>query len=148
MVERVKKANANTLIVVDLFEKHPLVAKVNYPSRGATFQNYERHRRQNGGYGNVLSVVFHKPESAQLFYDKLDVCKGSSFGTNFTLVIPFVQLAAYQLQEKLEKYELPKHILRINVGLEDPDEICAKMSEALVAVEEFEQMPRSVGLGA
>ncbi|KAH7178207.1 pyridoxal phosphate-dependent transferase [Fusarium sp. MPI-SDFR-AT-0072] len=139
MVERVKKANANTLSVLSRFNGHPSVARVNHPSRGQAFQNYERHRRKNGGYGNVFSVVFHNPESAQHFYDSLDVCKGSSFGTNFTLAIPFVQLAVYNVQEKLEKYDLPKHVIRISVGLENSRQICAKMEEALAKVERFEQ---------
>ncbi|KAI3587980.1 pyridoxal phosphate-dependent transferase [Fusarium oxysporum f. sp. albedinis] len=139
MVERVKKANENTLIVIDRFENHPSVAYVNYPSRPATIQNYERHRRKNGGYGNVFSVVFHNPESAQYFYDNLDVCKGPSFGTNFTLAIPFVQLAVYNVQEKLEKYDLPKHVIRISVGLENSRQICSKMEEALAKVVRFEQ---------
>ncbi|EWZ47259.1 hypothetical protein BFJ70_g5391 [Fusarium oxysporum] len=139
MVERVKKANENTLIVIDRFENHPSVAYVNYPSRPATIQNYERHRRKNGGYGNVFSVVFHNPESAQYFYDNLDVCKGPSFGTNFTLAIPFVQLAVYNVREKLEKYDLPKHVIRISVGLENSRQICSKMEEALAKVVRFEQ---------
>ncbi|KAF4959110.1 hypothetical protein FGADI_1988 [Fusarium gaditjirri] len=139
MVERVERANKSTKIVIDCFEKHPSVARVNHPSRSATIQNYERHRRKNGGYGNVFSVVFHNPESARHFYDNLDVCKGSSFGTNFTLAIPFVQLAAYNTQEKFEKYDLPKHVIRISVGLEDPRLICTKMEEALAKVEAVEQ---------
>lgn len=139
MVERVKKANENTLIVIDRFENHPSVAYVNYPSRPAAIQNYERHRRKNGGYGNAFSVVFHNPESAQYFYDNLDVCKGPSFGTNFTLAIPFVQLAVYNVREKLEKYDLPKHVIRISVGLENSRQICSKMEEALAKVVRFEQ---------
>ncbi|KAF4336262.1 hypothetical protein FBEOM_9866 [Fusarium beomiforme] len=147
MAERVQKANENALMLVDLFGKHPSVAQVNHPSRGPTSQNYEKCRRQNGGYSNVCSVVFQNPESAQLFYNELDVCKGSSFGTNFTLVIPFVQLAVCQAQEKCEEYGLPRHVLRISVGLEDTSEICSKMSEALAEIERFERMPRSVQFG-
>ncbi|XEV01775.1 hypothetical protein FSHL1_007062 [Fusarium sambucinum] len=135
MVDRVRTANENAIAVVDLLTGHPLIAQVNHPSQGPTFSSYERHRRKNGGYGNILSVVFHCPESARIFYDTLDVCKGSSFGTNFTLVIPYVQLACYWTQDKCEKYGLPRHILRISVGLEDRDEICGKILLALAAVE-------------
>ncbi|OBS25878.1 hypothetical protein FPOA_06412 [Fusarium poae] len=135
MFDRVRAANENAMGVVNLLNDHPLIAQVNHPSQGSTFSSYERHRRKNGGYGNILSVVFHCPESARLFYDTLDVCKGSSFGTNFTLVIPYVQLACYWTQDKCEKYGLPRHILRISVGLEDRDEICGKMLQALAVVE-------------
>ncbi|RFN43580.1 cys/met metabolism, pyridoxal phosphate-dependent enzyme [Fusarium flagelliforme] len=135
MVDRVRTANINAMAVVDLLRDHPLIVQLNHPSQGPTFSSYERHRRINGGYGNILSVVFHCPEAARVFYDTLDVCKGSSFGTNFTLVIPYVQLACYWTQDKCEKYGLPRHILRISVGLEDRDEICSKMLIALAAVE-------------
>ncbi|KPM41498.1 hypothetical protein AK830_g5104 [Neonectria ditissima] len=142
MASRVRKANENALAVVSLLQKHPSVATVHHPSSGPTFASYERHRRRDGGYGNVLSVVFRNPESARCFYDCLDVCKGSSFGTNFTLVIPYVQLACYWTQDKCEKYGLPRHILRLSIGLEDAKEICAKINLALVEVERFESVDR------
>ncbi|KAF5706283.1 cystathionine gamma-synthase [Fusarium mundagurra] len=144
MVERVQKADANALRVMSVFTNHPAVAHVNHPSRDpASSANYERHRRQNGGYGNVFSVVFRNRGSAEHFYDNLDICKGSSFGTNFTLAIPFVQLAVYNKQESNENYGLPKHIIRISVGLERPRDIRAKMKQAMDEVEKFELGPGS-----
>lgn len=38
-------------------------------------------------------MIFHNPPSAVRFYDALDVCKGPSVETNFTLAIPYAQLA-------------------------------------------------------
>ncbi|KAK4139904.1 pyridoxal phosphate-dependent transferase [Dichotomopilus funicola] len=140
MACRVRKANANAMAVVEFLQQQPCIAQVLHPSRGPTFTFYERHRRREGGYGNVLSVVFRNPDSARCFYDNLDVCKGSSFGTNFTLAIPYVQLACYWTQEKCEKYGLPRHILRISVGLEDADEICGKLALALAEVERLESV--------
>lgn len=94
--------------------------------------------RRDGGYGNVLSIVFHSPHSAEYFYDVLDVCKGSSFGTNFTLVIPYVQLANYWNRDKVPKYGVPQHIIRMSVGLEESDQLVATVTKALKAVEELE----------
>ncbi|RGP70045.1 cys met pyridoxal phosphate-dependent [Fusarium sporotrichioides] len=107
MVDRVRTANENAMAVVELLKNHPLIAQVNHPSQGPTFSSYDRHRRKNGGYGNILSVVFHCPESARLFYDVLDVCKGSSFGTNFTLVIPFymAHVAEESMFRSVPKFE-------------------------------------------
>src|SRR6478609_5653689 len=62
MVDRVRTANVNAMAVVDLLRDHPSIAQLNHPSQGPTFSSYERHRRINGGYGNILSVVFHCPE--------------------------------------------------------------------------------------
>lgn len=144
MASRVRKANANAMTVVDFLRHQPLIAQVLHPSLGPTSPNYERHRRRDGGYGNVMSVVFKNPDSARCFYDNLDVCKGSSFGANFTLAIPYVQLACYWTQEKCEKYGLPRHILRMSIGLEDAAEICGKLSLALAEVERFEKARKGV----
>ncbi|KAK0111852.1 hypothetical protein ONS96_001120 [Cadophora gregata f. sp. sojae] len=131
MAERVHRSNANTLPVIDLLRNHPTIQQVNYPSLGPTSPWYAKVKRRNGGYGNVFSVVFRNPDTAKRFYDCLDVCKGSSFGTNFTLAVPYVQLACYWSQDKCEKYGLPRHVIRISIGLEDPKEIVAKIEAAL-----------------
>ncbi|KAI1012077.1 hypothetical protein LB503_004426, partial [Fusarium chuoi] len=133
------RANKNTMkLLMNILTTHHLIARVNYPYYDPDFDNYDGVRRRNGGYGNVFSLVFRNRGTAEHFYDHLDVCKGPSFGTNFTIAIPFVQLSAYNEQEKLEKYGLPKHTVRISVGLEDYKLIRAKLKEALKEVEKFE----------
>lgn len=138
MASRVRTANANTLLVVNILKQHPSVKQVNHPSIGSTEAWYETIKRQKGGYGNVLSIVFHNTLSARRFYDTLDVCKGSSFGTNFTLAIPYVQLACYWNQDKCEKHGLPHDIIRISVGLESQEQIVGKISQALDEVAKYE----------
>ncbi|KAF5540817.1 cystathionine gamma-synthase [Fusarium mexicanum] len=138
--ERVKRADASTLDLMKVFTDHNAVVRVIHPSRVPESRNYERHRRRDGGYGNVFSLVFRNRGTAEHFYDNLDICKGASFGTNFTIAIPFVQLTAYDGDERenIDQLGLPKHIIRIFVGLESPDRIHAKMEAALGEVETFE----------
>ncbi|RBA20830.1 hypothetical protein FPRO05_08277 [Fusarium proliferatum] len=144
LVERVQRANRNTMkLLMNILTTHHSIARVNYPYYDPDFDNYDGVRRLNGGYGNVFSLVFRNRGTAEHFYDHLDVCKGPSFGTNFTIAIPFVQLSAYNEQEKLEKYGLPKHTVRISIGLEDYKLIRAKLKEALKEVEKFEVSPGS-----
>ncbi|GFF45535.1 probable cystathionine gamma-synthase [Aspergillus lentulus] len=128
---RVARCNENTLPVVDLLRKHPLVAQVNHPSIGPTAPLYKSLMRKDGGYGNVLSIIFHDPIRAEYFYNVLNVCKGSSFGTNFTLAIPYVQLANYWQRDKVPKYGVPQHIIRLSVGLEDSEQIVSVVAAAL-----------------
>ncbi|KAJ5953894.1 hypothetical protein N7501_008173 [Penicillium viridicatum] len=135
---RVKRCNENTLPLVNLLSSHPSIATVHHPSTAPTSSLYQSVMRKDGGYGNVLSIIFHRSDSAEYFYNILDVCKGSSFGTNFTLVIPYVQLANYWNREKVPKYGVPQHILRISVGLEDSDRLVATIVKALKEVEVFE----------
>ncbi|KAE8309265.1 pyridoxal phosphate-dependent transferase [Aspergillus transmontanensis] len=134
---RVQQCNKNTL-PVKLLQSHPSVAQVNHPSIAPTEPVYRSLMRKDGGYGNVLSIIFHHPRSAEHFYDVLDICKGSSFGTNFTLAVPYVQLANYWNREKVPTYGVPQHIIRINVGLEDSEGIVNAVAAALREVERLE----------
>ncbi|KAJ5642244.1 pyridoxal phosphate-dependent transferase [Penicillium lividum] len=136
VVERIHLSNKNALPVVRLLASHPSVAQVNHPSLGPTAHLYERHRRHpHGGYGQVLAIVFHTPESAACFYDALDVRKGSSFGANFTLAIPFAQVAHPHELDFAESHGVPKHIVRISVGLEEEENIVRVVARALKAVD-------------
>ena len=86
-------ASGFTLPLVNFFAKHPSIAQVNHRSIDPTAYIYKSLIRKDGGYGNVLGIILDHVSSAEHFYKVLDVCKGSSFGTNFTLAIPCVQLA-------------------------------------------------------
>lgn len=135
IVWRVQRCGENTIPLVQMLSSHPSIAKVLHPTTSPTLMNYKSVMRHNGGYGNVFSIVFHDPRTAEYFYDVLDVCKGSSFGTNFTLVIPYVQLANYWNREKVPKYGVPQHILRVSVGLENRNELVSTFKKALQKVE-------------
>ncbi|KAL4980156.1 pyridoxal phosphate-dependent transferase [Aspergillus desertorum] len=139
IVWRVRQCNTNTLPLVDLLRAHPSIATVHHPSVAPTSHLYQAMMRKGGGYGNVLSIVFHDARSAEHFYNVLHVCKGSSFGANFTLAIPYVQLANYWNREKVPKYGVPGHIIRLSVGLEDVDELLDTVRKALKQVEVLEE---------
>lgn len=47
------------------------------------------------GYGGLFSIVFADGVSAASFYDALDVQKGPSLGTNFTLCCPYTLLVRF-----------------------------------------------------
>lgn len=138
---RVRKCNKNTIPLVNMFASHLTVATVHHPSTEPTSHIYQSLMRKDGGYGNLPSVVFHHPRSAEHFYNILDTCKGSSFGTNFTVAVPYVQLANYRNQDKVVKYGVPRHIIRISVGLEDAKELVEVVNRALEGVVEFEARP-------
>lgn len=138
VVSRLQRCSENTLPLVDIFKHHPSIAQVNHPSIAPTGPIYRSVMRKEGSYSNLLSIVFHDPRSAKHFYDVLDLCKGTSFGANFTMAIPYVQLANYWDQEKVPKYGVPRHIIRISVGLEDKEQLIKVVKAALEEVEKFE----------
>lgn len=62
-----------------------IVKEVYYPKYSPTKSFYDSCRNPNGGYGGLFSVTFHATEAAVAFFDVLEVLKGPSLGTNFTL---------------------------------------------------------------
>ncbi|KAE8389071.1 pyridoxal phosphate-dependent transferase [Aspergillus alliaceus] len=139
LVWRMKRCSDSALYLVDLFQSHTSIAQVNHPSTSPTRSLYRRLMREGGSYGNVLSVVFREPRNAEHFYNTLNVCKGTSFGANFTLALPYVQLANYLTRDKVGKYGVPQHIIRLSVGLEDKEQLLQVVAAALAEVERLEE---------
>jgi cystathionine gamma-synthase len=134
-VERVQYCSRSALAVATLLSQHPSVESVNYPALVPTRHLYERYRRQNGGYGYVLSIIFHDVQAAVAFYDTLDVCKGTSIGANFTLAVPYAQLAHFRELDLAEANGVPRHIVRISVGVDDTEKLLDRVKKALTAAE-------------
>ncbi|RHZ63463.1 uncharacterized protein CDV56_108975 [Aspergillus thermomutatus] len=137
---RVHKCNKSALQIANLLNSHASVESVNYPTMVPTAPLYERYRRPDGGYGFLLSVIFREPESAVLFYDKLDVWKGPTVGTNFSISIPYSALAHAKEQDWAASHGVPKHIVRLSVGLEDYGDLSERVNRALREVELREKM--------
>ncbi|KAK6065683.1 Cystathionine gamma-synthase [Seiridium cupressi] len=117
-VERVRYCSRSALAVATVLSQHPSVAR-------------------NGGYGYVLSIIFHGPQSAVAFYDALDVCKGTSIGADFTLALPYAQLAHFRELDLAEANGVPRHIVRISVGVDDTEKLLNRVRNALDAAEGF-----------
>jgi len=106
-----------------------------YPKCNPSRDNYEAFRSAEGGYGGLLSVVFHDDNHAVTFYDAIETAKGPSLGTNFTLTSPYTILAHYTEMEWAAKYGVEKGLVRISVGLEDQDQLVETFKHALEAIE-------------
>ncbi|BCR89306.1 uncharacterized protein ACHE_50504A [Aspergillus chevalieri] len=137
-VSRVHHSNTIALSIANLLSSHPSIHHVHYPTMVTSAPLYEHYRRRDGGYGFLLSMIFNHTTSAVCFYDALDVCKGPSVGTNFTLAIPYAQLAHFQELDFAAEYGVDRYIVRISVGLEDGEVLMERMREALRAVERLE----------
>ncbi|KAL3231522.1 Cystathionine gamma-synthase [Nakaseomyces bracarensis] len=139
-VERAKKINS---ITEDLLSKillkeessEGLFEKVYFPNITSeeTKSNYDRVKLKDGGYGGLISLVFKEEMSARAFYDNLDLNKGPSLGTNFTLVCPYTILAHYAEMDDVAQYGVVKNLVRISVGLETFEELQRIFDKALTA---------------
>lgn len=133
---RVERVNANAEAICDILRAHPLVKSLFYPKLNPSRDNYERCRLPHGGYGGLLSVVFHQQTSAQAFYDAMDIAKGPSLGTNFTLCSPYALLAHYNELPWAAQFGVDADLVRVSVGLEDKGALCDTFRRALEAADE------------
>jgi cystathionine gamma-synthase len=131
--DRMQRHNANGLFIAEKLRAHPAVEKVWYP-KWENNEAYEALRRRRGGYGGLLTFLpRNHAAAAPKFFDALRVCKGPSFGTVFTLACPFALLAHYTELDWAESCGVPRNLIRIGVGLEEPGELWARIDAALGA---------------
>ena len=126
---RIPQLNTNAHALAKRLQDHPAVARVYYPDQCS---NFRALLRPGAGHGCLLSFDLKGGSNqAQKVYDALSVCKGPSLGTPFTLVCPYVLLAHYQELLWAEACGVPSHLLRVSVGLEDPEELWQRFEKAL-----------------
>lgn len=128
--ERVARMNANALRVAEYLASHPAVERVYYPAFTERTA-YDTLRRPQGGYGMLLSFVLKDLRAAPAFYDRLQVSKGPSLGTDFTLACPYTLLAHYGELDWTEQCGVSRHLIRVSIGLENPDGLIRRFAEAL-----------------
>lgn len=61
------KCNENALAVVEMLHGHPLIKRLNHPSVDESLPIYQSMMRKHGGYGHVLSIIFHDENVARRF---------------------------------------------------------------------------------
>lgn len=82
-----------------------------------------------------MSIVFDDIQIAECFYDALEIFRGTSFGNNFSVAVPFVQLALFEKQDWAESYGLSRHVIRLSVGLENEYQLLKTIRKALAKVQ-------------
>jgi cystathionine gamma-synthase len=131
--ERVIVASRNAERIADMLRQHSSVDQVYYPKGNPTKDIYERFKLPGRGYGYLLSIRFKKPEAAIAFHDALDVAKGPSLGTNFTLCCAYALFAHYSELEWAAEFGVVEHLVRISVGIESQEDLDELVGTALAA---------------
>ena len=129
--ERMRRHNQTGLLIAERLRAHPAVERVWYP-KWEFAEAYEAVRRPDGGWGALITFL---PKDANrnspAIYDRLPFCKGPSLGTLFTLACPFTLLAHYTELDWAESCGVSRYLIRISVGLEDPEELWQRLERAL-----------------
>lgn len=129
--QRMARHNQNGLILAERLRAHPAIERVWYPKWEFT-EAYEAVRRPDGGWGALLTFLPKNAEQrSPQIYDRLTFCKGPSLGTVFTLACPFTLLAHYTELEWAEACGVSRYLIRLSVGLENPEDLWQRLQTAL-----------------
>ena len=128
---RMLRHNANGLFIAERLRQHPAIERVWYP-KWENSEAYEAVRRPTGGWGSLVTFLPKNAETTSArIYDNLQVSKGPSLGTIFTLACPFTLLAHYTELDWAESCGVSRHLIRLSVGLEEPEELWQRLETAL-----------------
>ncbi|HEX5790310.1 MAG TPA: PLP-dependent transferase [Luteolibacter sp.] len=130
---RMRTINAHGEKLANWLAQQPAVGKVWYPSLHHR-EYYDAVKRDKGGYGGLISFVLKQPKKTAKFYDALQLNKGPSFGTPFTLVCAYMMLAHYYETEWTEACGVPTELLRVSCGLEPIAQIIRSFEDAFKAI--------------
>ncbi|KAI9438721.1 PLP-dependent transferase [Lactarius indigo] len=147
--QRAAKIDANAERVCDLLyassqEPSSPITEVFYP-KWQTAAHYAARRLPGGGFGGLFSLTFASPRAAEAFFDALACDKGPSLGTNFTLACPYTILAHYGELDWAARYDVPSSLVRVSVGLEDPEWLHDVFASAVRAAEEAHRADANAG---
>ncbi|GAB5361782.1 hypothetical protein AAMO2058_000741900 [Amorphochlora amoebiformis] len=127
-IERMEKVNETTKPLVKFLREHKLVDKLWYPD---SLQDPAIIKR---GHSGLFSFVLENTEDSMEFFRNLEVNKGPSLGTNFTLACPYTLLAHYDELEWAEGLGISRHLIRVSTGLEEPEDLISRFDRALESI--------------
>lgn len=115
---RVERHQQTTRRIAELLSAHPAVEQVNYPGLTQNSEHATINRLTGGLAGGLLSFTLKgDPDTTRAFIDALELCTiAVSLGEATTLIWPYRE-----------------GLIRLAVGLEDPDDLLADLSLGLEA---------------
>lgn len=129
---RMERHNANACALAKTLLTHPKVKAVFYPGL-ETHKNHEIARSQMSGFGGMLSFDLGSAVAAKEFIGRLKLCTyATSLGGVESIVQP-VALMTHATLSALERAEsgISEGLIRMSVGVEDFEDICKDISDAL-----------------
>jgi len=130
---RVARHNANAMAVAEFLESHAGVESVYYPGLPSHPQ-HEQARKQMDGFGGM--VVFELAggfNAARDFAARMQLARRAvSLGGTETLAVHAASMIHARLSpEQRAEAGISENLIRVSVGLEDPEDIIADFDQAL-----------------
>lgn len=127
---RLKQSSSSAIKIVEYLSVHPKVEKLIFPFHPSHPQ-YELARRQMSGCSGMFSVILktNSIEKIEKFCESLRLfLLAVSWGGFESLVFPAVAMFD---QGSASESDVPLNLVRLYIGLEDPDELIQDISNAL-----------------
>ena len=129
---RVERQCASALQVARWLESNGAVKRVWYPGL-PSHPDHDLARRQMNGFGGMVTFSVGTRENAFRFWDRLKlVVRAASLGGPETLTsLPILFSHTGYSAEELRRAGVDEGMVRMSVGLEDPDDLIADLQQAL-----------------
>ena len=132
---RMREHERNAGIIADFLSKHDEVERVHYPG----LPSHPQHalaRRQMRGFGGMLSFVLRGPSERTLEFvrrTRLFSLAESLGGVESLISIPARMTHGSIPKEERERRGVTDGLVRLSVGIEDPDDLVNDLRQALAA---------------
>ncbi len=130
---RMQRICDSTKKIVDWLEHHPKIEKVIFPFH-PSFPQYELAKKQMKDAGGLFSIVLkvNTLEQVEKFCNSLQhILLAVSWGGHESLAIPS---AVGFKQEEFDAVNSHHRLVRLYIGLEDPDYLIADLNQALESI--------------
>lgn len=134
---RMEKAQSNAIKIAKWLGSESSVKKVIYPGL-ETHPGYEIMRKQSRGFGAMLTFEVESPEFALSVLEKVKLIQfAESLGGVETLITyPVTQTHADVPKDVLEKNGITESVLRLSVGIEDPNDLLFELKDVFERTKE------------
>jgi cystathionine beta-lyase/cystathionine gamma-synthase len=132
---RVARHNANALAVATFLDTHPAVERVYYPGL-TSHPDHAIAARQMSGFGGMVCIdVTGGQEGAYRAFDRLKIIKraASLGGVESLCSLPILTSQYGLTDEELKKAGVTRGMMRLSIGLEDPEDLIDDLDQALRA---------------
>jgi methionine-gamma-lyase len=130
---RMERHCKNAMKIAEFLENHPKVKKVYYPGL-KTFQYYELAKRQMDGFGGILSFDLKGGyESAKTLMNSVHIFTlAVSLGSVDSLIQHPASMTHSAVPKEIrQKIGITDNMIRLSVGLEDPEDLISDLERAM-----------------
>lgn len=129
---RMERHNSNAFALANMLSEHQKITAVYYPGL-ESHRNHEIAKRQMRGFGGMLAADVGSTTEAKSVVNRLKVCTfATSLGGIETLIQPVALMTHATLSEDERKAAgVSAGLLRISVGIENFNDICQDIYDAL-----------------